>query len=363
LKLIPTQIYSLNDGLATLQFQSVSINALDPLNDIIGGTQDNGTWAYNGKGKGSWLEDVGGDGGQSGINSVYPNIRMHSYYAPQHDVNFNGNDPLGWDWVSDPLLGSGENASFYVPLIVDPKVAGTWFDGLQHVWRTQDNGGSQAYLDQHCNEFFGDFKVQCGDWVPVGSDLTGSTYGLDKGGSYVVALTRAPSNTGTLWAGTRIGRLFVSTNADTPVPSSVTFNRIDTPSQPGRFISGITVDPANPNHAFVSFSGYNAYTPSTPGHVFEVTYNPSAKTATWKDLSYNLGDMPVTGVAFDNITGDVFAAFDFGVATLPSGTQIWVPAAGSLPPVAVYGLAIDPAARVLYAATHGRGVWQLDLSK
>jgi hypothetical protein len=39
----------------------------------------------------------------------------------------------------------------------------------------------------------------------------------------------------------------------------------------------------------------------------------------------------------------------------------WVPAAGSLPPIAVYGLTIDSNARVLYAATHGRGAWSLSL--
>jgi hypothetical protein len=106
LKAIPTQIFSLNDGLATLQFQSVSINPLDPLNDIIGGTQDNGTWAFNGKG-GSWLETVGGDGGQSGVNAAFANIRMHSYTGPEHDVNFNTDDPLAWDYISSPLDQSG----------------------------------------------------------------------------------------------------------------------------------------------------------------------------------------------------------------------------------------------------------------
>ena len=35
--------------------------------------------------------------------------------------------------------------------------------------------------------------------------------------------------------------------------------------------------------------------------------------------------------------------------------------APNLPPVAVYGLTIDAKAGVLYAATHGRGVWRLKL--
>ena len=54
-------------------------------------------------------------------------------------------------------------------VIGDPAVGGTDFIGLEHVWRTQDNAGSQAYLDQHCNEQTGDFQSPCGDWQPLGS--------------------------------------------------------------------------------------------------------------------------------------------------------------------------------------------------
>ena len=72
--------------------------------------------------------------------------------------------------------------------------------------------------------------------------------------------------------------------ADGPA-AAATFVRIDTDAQPTRFISGIAVDPWNPSHAFVSFSGYDAYTPGTPGHVFEVLFNPATGTATWTDRS------------------------------------------------------------------------------
>jgi len=362
LKAVPVEIVSMNAGLSTLQFQSVSLNPLDPRKELLGGTQDNGTWAYSGTSN-SWFESIGGDGGQSGFNAVDPTTRMHTYYSAQLDVNFNGSDPLGWNWVADPLLASGEAASFYVPLLADPVLNGTWFVGLQHVWRTQDNGGSKAYLETHCNEYFGDFAVQCGDWVSLGGPtLTGPSYGPDKGGSYVVAVSRAPSAGSPLWAATRRGRLFVSTNAD-GAAGSVTFKRIDTAAQPTRFISGIAVDPMNPLHAFVSFSGYDAYTPSTPGHVFDVWINPSTGVATWTDRSAGLGDQPITGIAFDARTGRLYASTDFGVAVLPRAASSWLGvAAGRLPPVAVYGLTIDVPSRVLYAATHGRGVWRLDLS-
>ena len=358
---IPTTITSLNDGLRTLQFQSVSLDPSHPRRNLLGGTQDNGTWAFSGKSK-SWFESVGGDGGQSGIDVGNTNIRMHTYTGPQGDVNFRGNDPLGWNWWGDVLNASGEAASFYAPLINDPKVAGTWFIGLQHVWRTKDNGGDQAFLELHCNEFFGDFTVECGDWQPLGGAAGDLTAGpaSDKGTGYVVATERTDSDSKTLWAATRRGRVFVSKNADAAA-TSVTFKRIDTSAQPRRFVSGISIDPANPNHAWISFSGYNAYTPTTPGHVFEVVYNPVSGKAVWTDRSYNLGDQPITSVAFDSNTGDVFASTDYGVLMLARGGSDWSPAAANLPSVAVYGLTIDTDARLLYAATHGRGIWRLRL--
>ena len=377
---IPKTITSLNDGLSTLQFQSLSSSAKSA-KDIQGGTQDNGTQATtNGK---KWSVTIFGDGGQSGINVANPKIRMHTFFSPNGDVNFKGNDELGWDFMAGPLLGSGEGASFYVPLIADPNpaAANSWFVGLQHVWRTQDNAGPQAQLDAQCNEFFGTgpFDTTCGDWEPLGGstlntagDLSGTFYGTDKNPGptgYVVATERAPSDTSTLWAGLRRGRVFVSKNADDPTADNVTFDRIDLPDTdpnptPTRFVSGIAVDPANPNHAFISFSGYNAYANAAgtaPGHVFDVLYNPGTHTATWKNIDYDLGDQPITDIALDT-NGDLYASTDFGVDVLSKGTTAWVPASTGLPSVAVYGLTIDRTNRVLFAATHGRSAWQLALS-
>src|SRR5207248_9391495 len=48
LSAVPSFLYNLNAGLSTLQFQSVSYNALDPLHSVQGGTQDNGTLLYTG---------------------------------------------------------------------------------------------------------------------------------------------------------------------------------------------------------------------------------------------------------------------------------------------------------------------------
>jgi hypothetical protein len=364
---VPTTITTMNNGLATLQYQSLSVNPQNPLNDIMGGTQDNGTHAFN---SGNWFVTIFGDGGQSGIDPVVPNNRFHTFFDAQIDVNFRGTSPTfasetGWNWISDPFFsgqGGGEARSFYIPIIYDPVVSGTMFTGLQHVWRTTDNGGPQAFLESNCNEFFGSFNAPCGDWVTIGADLTSNSFGSDKNppGQYIVATERAPSDTGTLWVGLRRGRVFVASNADKGA-GSVAFFRIDNASTPERFVSGIAVDPSDPNHAFISFSGYNAYNPTQPGHVFDVHYNPTTHTATWTNIDHNLGDEPITDIALDSQTGNLFISTDFGVNILPSGGSTWTPAAAGLPPVAVYGLTINTNARVLYAATHGRSAWKLSL--
>jgi hypothetical protein len=217
-----------------------------------------------------------------------------------------------------------------------------------------------------CNEWFGEFTVQCGDWAPLGTPgsagfLTGTGYGADRTGGYVAAVERATSDTSTLWAATVTGRVFISKNADAEPATAVTFVRLDSlaTNDPERFVSGIAIDPANPNHAFVSYSGFNSNTTGQPGHVFEVTYDPVGGTATWLDRSHDLGDLPVTDVAFDHVRTELYASTDFGVFRLGANTNLWVAAAPGMPKVEVAGLTIVPGARRLYAATHGLGAWLL----
>ena len=163
--------------------------------------------------------------------------------------------------------------------------------------------------------------------------------------------------------------MFVSKNADavSSVPgadgSSVTYTRIDSldVNSPGRFVSGIYVDPRNPNHAWISYSGYSARTPAQPGHVFDVVFDPGAGTAVWTSLDGSMGDIPVTSLVRDDRTGDLYAANDFGVLRLPRGSTMWQTAARGLPKAEIPALSISTSARVLYAATHGRGAYVLQL--
>jgi hypothetical protein len=377
LRAVPERIDSLNDGLRTLQFQSVSLNPAQPGSDLLGGTQDNGTWAFdtnsdvpNGF---TTFESIGGDGGQSSIG--IDDVKVHTYYGPTMDANFgadggNNDSPRGWDYVSQPLDEANadpdnpEAFSFYVPLAHDPKTPGTLFTGGEYVWRTTDNGGDRAQLDAHCRETtlaIGDSSQVCGDWVRIGRQISAGGDLASGAGDYIVAVERAPSDSGTLWVGTRQGHLWVSHNADAASPETVQFSEVKAGALPGRFVSSIAVDPTDAGHVWASYSGYSAYTPTTPGHVFDVRVDPGTGEGSATDLSADLGDQPVTDLVRDDNSGDLYASTDFGVLQLATGTTSWRKAADGLPVVAVYGLSIDPGAHLLYAATHGRGVWRVNL--
>jgi hypothetical protein len=378
LSAVPSFIYSLNKSLSTLQFQSLSVAADNPKH-LQGGTQDNGTFETYGSAV-VWPQIIYGDGGQSGFNATNSALRFNTFTGQANDANFQNGDPSKWVIISAPIISSPESAFFYPPIIADPHPsnAGSIYQGSQSVWRTQDWGGDQATLEANCPEFTTPANQPgCGDFVQIGpagaTDLTGAAYGGDRLGNCgagvgcVAAIERAPSDINTLWVATGTGRLFISKNANAAA-GSVTYTRLDAlPSatnDPGRFISGIYVDPANPNRAWVSYGSYSTLTPGFPGHVFEVTYNPATPDATWTSLDGSgataFPDFPANDIVRDS-NGDLYVSNDWGVLRLANGSPDWVVAGSGLPMVEVAGLTIVPSARKLYAATHGRSAWQLTL--
>src|SRR5439155_23801219 len=155
------------------------------------------------------------------------------------DVNFRNGDPRYWVIATGPIAASPEGSYFYPPITADPSktTAGSIFQGSMSVWRSQDWGGDQTYLETHCPEFTtASNNPSCGDFTRIGpsgaTDLTGAAYGADRAGSCntvgtgcVAAIERAPSNTGTMWVATGTGRVFITDNANVTDPAAVTWTR------------------------------------------------------------------------------------------------------------------------------------------
>ncbi|MGZ4258616.1 MAG: hypothetical protein ACXVRE_12710, partial [Gaiellaceae bacterium] len=300
-------------------------------------------------------------------------------------------------------------ASFYWPQIADPNPpAGTHpiFQGFQHVWRSWAFGAGHLQTPQqttpdiagyeaNCPEFVtSGAAASCGDYQPLGGpaganqpgDLTGTTYGSDRTGGFVSWLARDGADHGTLWAATSAGRIFVTHNADAATPASVSWTRLDnsaTGGSPTRVPTAIYVDPVNADHAWVSYSGYNAATPTTPGHVFSVTNTGVPGGGTFANLNVeggssafptptSTGDLPVDDIVRDDATHTLYVATDFGVLVGPNDGSSWHVSAG-LPRYEVTHLELQPSnrvatcagqkhcQRVLYAATHSQGIWKMNL--
>ena len=205
LSAVPTLLSGVNEGLSTLQFQSLSV-AADDSNHLQGGTQDNGT--FETYGSLAWPQVIYGDGGQSGFNVANSSLRLNTFTGQAHDANFQNGDPTKWVIIGGPIAASPESALFYGPIIADPNPAraGSIFEGSQSVWRTQDWGGNQAFLEANCPEFTtSSANPACGDFVRIGpagaTDLTASNAdyrGTTRAGGNVAAIERTASDTGTL---------------------------------------------------------------------------------------------------------------------------------------------------------------------
>ena len=367
---IPEEWVFMNRGLAAMQLYNISADPRQPLKRIMAGTQDNSTQWHDGtESAKNWSKVFGlGDGtSANGFHRDNPDILFASFQSFFFFTNFTGarEDIDSWYFTAMPFFFSGELLDPVGPsgrqfITFDPTDADTQYTGFEHVWRTRNNGGALADLQaKNCN-YRGQWSFDCGDWQPLGEFLTRDAYGPDRAGGVITAAERSSGDTGTLWAATTLGRVFVTKNVDDD-HEAVDFKRLDSAETPPRFISGIAVDNENPDRAFISYSGFNAVTPDQPGHVFQVDYD--GEGATFTSMDHNLQDLPINHIVRDDLTGDLYAATDYGVLVLRDGTTRWEQAGEGLPVVLTPHLEIHPEHRLLFAATHGLGGWYLNLPK
>jgi hypothetical protein len=384
---VPRRLYFLNRGLQTLQFYNVAVDPRAPLQRLLGGLQDNSTIWLDGTGPGRvWkaLFPFGDGTSASGFHPTRPDVLFASFQSNRFFTNFRNGDLSRWVRTDEPIVTSGERVTVTAStgrqfITFDQVNPDTQFTGFQHVWRTLNNGGDQGFLEANCRFPGGGVEgTACGDWVPLSvaypfaagsnpadpsrqpGDLTSAFYGSDRSGGIIVAAERTPADASTLWAATNFGRLFVSKNANA-LAATVDFVRIDTTTMPNRFVTRIVVDRANPNVALISYSGFNTITPGTPGHIFRAVYDPATRGATFTPMDFDLGDIPINTIAFDDRRGDLYAATDFGPLILRAGSTNWQIAGIGFPEALMVDLEMVADQRLLVAATHGLGIYYLTL--
>jgi IPT/TIG domain len=177
----------------------------------------------------------------------------------------------------------------------------------------------------------------------------------------------APNSSNTMYAGTDVGAIWVSTNATSAAP---TFTEIDQANTPERMVTQVVASAANSSVAFAAFSGFSGFTDEV-GHLFETTNGG----ASWTDVSCHvancgtpgatdLPNTPVNDVVVDpnDLTNNtLYVATDVGVFVTTNGGTSWSELATGLPHIECTSLKLNNTARVLRVGTHGRGDWDLQL--
>jgi hypothetical protein len=219
-----------------------------------------------------------------------------------------------------------DQGCYLAPLKADPSNGGTLYaSGSQNLWQTRDSGGTWRII-------------------------------RNTGGTGQIAVAPANSNN----VAFAIGRdVFVSTNAlaaTVGAPSGVTFTSI-TRNLPNRIVTRVAFDPSDPSVIYVVLSGFGT------GHVFRTTITGT----TWTDISPAVGsgaifDVPFNALALDGGTSPttIYAGTDLGVIRSVNGGTSWTALDDQhLPNVPVTELVLNSQAKVLRAATFGRGVFEL----
>jgi photosystem II stability/assembly factor-like uncharacterized protein len=329
-----TDWQNLNANIRTLQYYSVAVGKVPGGVAVSGGLQDNGGSLLLPEDRltgGVMGSPFGGDGGDTLVD---PDdgcriVQEYVYLAMQLTLNCGRSDGSVRSVLDiDP---GDPNPRFIAPFEADTAKPDHWVAGGQFVWintvgfaipngaawvRAFDNGAghSTTVVASHNDVAW---TAWCGPCNPDGFARGIST------------------NYGGIWR-------------QMPLPSAL----------PNRYVSGLTIDPADPNGAtvYVGFNGFSRVWTEGPGAGIGHLWKTTNAGATWTDVSGNLPDVPVNDVLIAG--AKLVVATDLGVLVSSDGGAHWSRLGGNLPYTAALDVHLGPDNRV-YAATHGRGIWSI----
>jgi hypothetical protein len=122
-----------------------------------------------------------------------------------------------------------------------------------------------------------------------------------------------------------------------------------------------TVSAVNLPVGYAAVGGFNPNTPSTPGHVFQVTCTADCGSFTWADKTGNLPDIPVDSIIVNpNDAHQVYAGTDWGVYytdDISVASPTWQRFENGIPHAMVWDMQIDRGSTTLSVWTRSRGAY------
>jgi photosystem II stability/assembly factor-like uncharacterized protein len=325
---------SLNANLRTLQYYSVGVGLVPGGVAVSGGLQDNGTSLLlpeDSIGSGVMGSIAGGDGVKIIVDpnngckilTGYPDLNV---WLTENCGRTDGTVSAFRD-----VSPTDPNPRFIAPYAVDGVKSDHWVIAGQYIW-TNAKG----------------FKIQtAAEWKLAYDNGVGrATTALASRNDVVWSAWCGPCNNDGFARG-------ISTNA------GGTYRQVSLPdSVPNRYIDSIAIDAADASGrtAYVAFNGFSRRWTEGPGAGIGHLYKTTDAGATWTDVSGTLPDVPLTTIIVRG--SNIVAGSDLAVLVSSNGGATWSRLGGNFPVTTVMDLTIGPDG-LLYAATHGRGIWSI----
>lgn len=299
-----------NNNYNVTQFYAVAINNTTNSNEMLAGSQDNGTQKFSEFGIGSTEEATGGDGAYCFIDQDDPSIQITSYVYNNYYISRDGGS-------SFQSFGLGNEGGFI----------------------------NQTDYDSDANILYAraDAFNTINRYTINASSITTAEVNVQIGGvvSHILA---SPFEDNVLYVGTSSGTVNKVTQSNTSAPESTRLLNL-----PGTVTS---IDLANNGSTIlVTFGNYGAQS---------VWYSDDAG-ANWIDIEGNLPDMPVWWGMFNpKNPKEVLLATEVGVWSsddITTENVEWDPTNEGLANVSSRMLQYREADGLFVVATHGRGVF------
>lgn len=314
------------------QHYSVGVSRQDP-SRIVTGLQDNlcqRNYAAGLARPDTWTKyGLCGDGLQTLIN---PENQLVVYGCSQYgsctrsDDGGNSFRPIG--------ATTSDRRGWWVPLQFDPTDPEVMYYGGNVLNRSTDGGLT---------------------WTPISPDLSSDPEQLDPNSGYAIYgvitwVAASPTDPKRLVVGTDEGRVWTTKDLGT----SWTLARRPGGLSPKAWVTRVAFDPRNAGTLYATYSGYRSG--SKRQHVVRSTDFGKR----WTDISGNLPAAPVNElVALPDRT--LVVGTDVGVFASKDGGKRWLAVGAGLPVVPILDLDIDPATKVVTAATFGHGIMRTTL--
>lgn len=292
---------------------------------FFGGTQDNGSVIGGlAGGPDNWQDIRGGDGGYVAVDRDDTDIIYGEYTGKSLQRSMNGG--ASWANIHTGVTEASGNYQFIHPFAMDPSnTQRLWYGGAS-AWRSNNRGTSWTRASAS-------FASRIASWGISPTDPDRVYVGVQHLGT------------------TTSGRIF-TTNAATTVAGLVVWPS----AQPRQgYVSSIGVDPTNPLVAYATYSTYNFGT--NLGHVFKTADGG----ATWTRIDLSLPDMPVHSVVVHPTQSNtIYIGTDVGVFVTIDGGVGWMRENTGFANVVTEHLQLNNGR--LFAFTHGRSAWSVDLA-